>query len=410
MLPAIATPLRSRDFALLSLGSAVSLLGDGFFVVALALQVYQLSNVPTALSLVSLSSTLPLVVLLLLGGAVSDRFERRRVLVSADLVRACAIGIAGLLAVSGRLQLWHLFVLMPCYGAASAFFFPASVAIIPETVPAEDLAHANALNGSLRSMMLQILGPALGGVLVGIVGPGPAILFDAGSFLCSAAAILAMRCHARPVAQVSSTWSQIGDGLRFAATNAWCGATLLGYSVAMLATRGPVQVLLPFVVKNTLHAGAPGLGVVLSAGGVGAIAGSLLGPRWSYRRRRIALMCLLWAAAFGGIAAYALMHTIWQGVVVAFALAAFSMTSAVIWYTLMQTRVPRELLGRVSSVDATVSFGLLPISFALTGPLAELAGAGAVFVGGGILGGLGMAAPLLLPAMRAPENLDAVTH
>lgn len=285
-LPAIAAPLRSRDFALLSLGSAVSLIGDGFFTVALTLQVYQLSNTPTALSLVGLSFTLLLVALLLLGGAVSDRFERRRVMAGADLGRAVVIGLAGLLSVSGQLQVWHLFVLMPFYGAGSAFFYPASVAVIPDTVPAEQLGRANALSGALRSVMLAIIGPAAGGLLVGLAGPGPAILIDAASFLVSVAAVWSIRTRPRSAAQHSSARREIGDGLRFAAANPWCGATLLGYSVALLATRGPIEVLLPFVIKNALHAGAPGLGWVLSASGAGAITGSLAGPRWSFARRR----------------------------------------------------------------------------------------------------------------------------
>jgi MFS family permease len=353
--------------------------------------------------LVGLAWTLPLVALLLLGGAVGDRLERRKVLVAADLVRGLTIGITGLLAVTGLLQLWHLFLLMPLYGAGSAFFYPASIALIPELLPVNDLGAANALSGSLRSLMLQILGPAVGGLVVGIAGPAPAILFDAATFVVSAVAIWSIRRRPRPARTSRSGPREAIEGLRFAKANIWFRAILIAYSVGILATRGPEEVLLPFVIKNVLRAGAPGLGFVLSSGGFGAIAGSVLGVRWAYARHRVPLMCGFWALCFAGMAAYALMGAVWEGALIAFVIDAFQAAAGVIWYSVLQTRVPRQLLGRVTSVDATVSYGLLPFSFALTGPLAAAAGAAAVFIGGGIVGGIAMASPLVLRTIREPE-------
>src|SRR5688572_6848824 len=108
----ILQPLRERDFALLTGGSAISLIGDGFFHVALAWQVYQISNVPTAMSFVGVAATLPLVIFILIGGTFSDRYDRRRLMIGADLLRGLAIGAMGVLSMLGVLELWHMAVMM----------------------------------------------------------------------------------------------------------------------------------------------------------------------------------------------------------------------------------------------------------------------------------------------------------
>jgi DHA3 family tetracycline resistance protein-like MFS transporter len=168
----LLTPLRERDFALLWTGMTVSLLGDGIYFVAIAWQAYDLSNAPTALSVVGVAWTLPTVVFLLLGGAISDRIERRRVLLFASVAEALAIGAIGVLAVTGALQLWMLLGLVAVYGAGEAFFNPAFDAIVPTLVDPEQLTAASALDHFVRPLALQLLGPALGGALIALSGPG----------------------------------------------------------------------------------------------------------------------------------------------------------------------------------------------------------------------------------------------
>ncbi len=161
--PVIFEPLKHRDFRLLWSGMTVSLIGDGIFIVTLAWQVYELSDAPTALSLVGLAMTVPNVVFLLIGGVVSDRFDRRRVLVAADLVRGLAVGAMGLLSLSGGLELWHLMVLAAIYGAGTAFFGPAFDAIVPDLVATDLLIQANALDQFVRPAAWRLAGPAIGG-------------------------------------------------------------------------------------------------------------------------------------------------------------------------------------------------------------------------------------------------------
>ena len=236
-----------------------------------------MSNAPSALASVGIAMTVPTITCLLLGGAVSDRFDRRRVMLIADCVRACTLGALAVLSVTGALALWHLLVIGAVYGAATAFFNPASDALVPELLPAELLAQANSFDQLIRPVALRLAGPALGGVLVAVLGAGGAFALDAASFLLSAAALVAMSRTVRPpvVVHESSTLRQVATGMRYVRRHAWLWATLASAAVAYLLFMGPTEVLLPFVVKNELHGGAGQLGLVFAAGGFGSLACAL---------------------------------------------------------------------------------------------------------------------------------------
>ncbi len=408
-LPRLFVPLRQRDFALLSLGSTVSLLGDGFFAIALPFQVYQLNGSPIAFSLVSAVRILPSVLLLLVGGLVTDRIDRRHVLFGSDLLRAVITGLIGLLAISGTLQLWHLLLLLPFFGAGTAFFAPASVAILPDLLPQSELPQANAFRGAINPLMALLLGPAIGGLVVGAAGPGPALLFDAGSFLVSATAVLLT--HARPRQKTGAPVSALADlrsGWHFVHTHPWCWATLAGASISLLCWNGPVQVLLPYVVKFDLHAGAAGLGLIFAVGGAGSILMAVLVAQLGLPRRAVAVMYVAWAAGIGVMAGYGGMTAIWQGMLIALVANALLTMGQLIWETLFQRLVPGELLGRVSSLDWFVSIGLVPVSMALAGPVAAVIGVRETLVGGGLLGGVAMGLFLLVPGVQNVTRDNAV--
>src|SRR5437870_1382344 len=162
----LLVPLRHRDFRLLWGAMCVSLLGDGAFLVALAWQVYALSDAPTALSVVGIAMTVPTIVFLLVGGVASDRLDRRSIMVAADAARGVALALMAGLAISGQLQLWHLIALAAIYGTGSAFFAPAFDAFVPDLLSGENLAQANALDQLVRPITLRFIGPALGGLVV----------------------------------------------------------------------------------------------------------------------------------------------------------------------------------------------------------------------------------------------------
>jgi MFS family permease len=401
-------PLQRRDYALLTAGSVVSLLGDGFFSVALAWQVYEISNLPTALSIVGVAWTAPLVLFILLGGVFSDRYDRRWLMVGADLVRAAAIGVLGVLSVMGVLELWHVVALIAFVGLGDAFFNPASTAIVPSLLPDEQLAQANALQGLVRPLMIRLIGPALGGFVVAVAGAGMAIVVDASSFLVSALAIGLIAT--RPSIEVTShglrqTLAEMGEGFSFVRRNPWCWATLLAAMFSLLVFIGPIQVLLPYLVKNQLGLGPESLGFIYAVSGVGSIAAAILIGQLGLPRLKITVMYLVWSVGVALLAGYGLMTALWQAMLIGFAVNALFEVGQIIWVTLLQTLVPRQLLGRVSSLDWLVSTGLVPVSFALTGPVAAVLGPSTTMIGAGLVGAFFMGILVFLPGVRDPERV-----
>jgi len=409
----IVQPLRHRDFALLTGGRTVSLVGDGFFFVALAWQVYLISNDPGALSLVFLAGSIPLIAFLLLGGALSDRYDRRLLMISADVVRGVAIGVLGLLSISGQIQLWHVAVAEAIAGGASAFFNPASTAIVPDVLPDADLPQANALFGILRRMTVSLLGPALGGIVVAAFGPGPAFIVDALSFAGSAVAVFAIRT--RPVVQhdaensLRHTLGQMREGFAYVRQKPWIWATLVSAMLSLLFFIGPVQVLLPFLVKNSLGLGPDSLGTILAFGAVGAIAMGLTIGHFGLPRRRVTVMFLAFSLGVAGMAGYGVMNVLWQALLIAAVTNAMFELGDVIWTTLLQQLVPRNFLGRVSSLDWMLSTGLVPLSYALVGPVSDALGPRTTMIGGALIGAVVMFALIVVPGVRDPEHAPMST-
>jgi MFS family permease len=397
-------PLRHRDFRLLWSGMCVSLVGDGIFVVAMAWQVYALSNAPTALALVGITMTVPTIALLLLGGVLSDRFDRRRIMVIADVVRGLAIGLLALLSLTGVLELWHIAVLAAFYGGGTAFFSPSFDALVPEVLPAGDLAQANALDQFVRPIALRLAGPALGGVLIEVLGAGTAFAVDAASFVVSAVALLAMAPGVRAPAQAAGTVTgDIAVGLRYIRSHVWLWATFASAAIAYLLFMGPAEVLLPFVVKNDLHGSAADLGIVFAAGGSGSVGCAVLLGQRGLPRREITFMYVTWTLATLAVAGYGLSTAVWQLMIASLAFNALETAGTIVWATAKQRHVPSALLGRVSSLDWLISIGLLPLSFALTGPVSGALGARTTLIAAGALGAAVTFAALLLPGMRDVE-------
>ncbi|HYL40310.1 MAG TPA: hypothetical protein VET90_03285, partial [Candidatus Binatus sp.] len=206
-----------------------------------------------------------------------------------------------------------------------------------------------------------------------------------------------------------ATAGQIGEGLRFARSKPWIWATLVSAMLSLLVFIGPVEVLVPYIVKNRLGLGPEAFGGILAMGGVGSVAMALAIGFLGLPGRRITVMYVAWSAGVAVIALYGLMTALWQGLLIAFALQACFQLGSVIWTTLLQQHVPRELLGRISSLDWLVSTGLVPVSYALTGPVAAVLGPESTVVWGGVLGALLMGGLLFVPGVRDPERGAAST-
>jgi hypothetical protein len=402
----ILQPLRERDFALFWLGWTVSLIGDGFFLVAIAWQVFDLWNSPTALAVVGVAETIPIVAFVLVGGVVTDRFERRKVLIFSSALRGLAVGLLGVLAVSGAIELWHIFVLAAFFGAGLAFQGPAAGAIIPDLVPRHLLVQANSLSQFVRQAAFAFVGPALGGFVVYSLGAGAAFLVDAGTFAFAIATLLLLRPQAAKAQsdEPTSMRRDIAEGLRYVRRTVWLWGTLAWALAAVFLVYGPLTVLLPFLVRNELGGDAGDLGLVFAAGGLGAILVSLAVGQLGLPRRHITFMYALWMVACLQIAAYAFAGVPWHAMAMSFAGEGCWAAGLIVWATLMQRVVPAELLGRVKSVDWLLSLGLAPLSFAVTGPLAGWLGVRPVLLIAGVAAGALTAVFYFLPGMRDTET------
>ena len=401
-------PLREREFRKLWTAMCASLLGDGAFLVAIAWQVYELSNTPTAMSVVGIAMTVPTILFLLLGGVASDRFERRRIMIGADVLRAAAgLALAGL-ALTGALEVWHACVFAAIYGTGAAFFAPAFDAVVPDIVPSERLAQANALDQLVRPLVFRMAGPALGGLLVASGGAGVVFALDSASFMFSAAILCRVRVDARPEGRPArSVTRDLAEGWRFVRRRAWLWATFASAAVAYLCFMGPVEVLLPYLVKNELEGSARDLGMVFAAGGIGSVTCALAMGQRDIPRRSITFIYACWTLATLAVAGYGLSSAMWQLMLAALAFNALETAGTIVWATLKQRHVPRSMLGRVSSLDWLISIGLLPLSFALTGPVAALIGTRGTLVAAGLVGAAATGAAFFVPGVRVVEREPA---
>lgn len=403
----ILRPLRLRDFALLWSGMAISMVGDGVYIVAIAWQVYEISNRPSSLALVGVAWSLPQVLLMLLSGALADRFNRRRLMIAGDLIRCAAIATIGTLSITGRLTIPFVVGLVVVYGAGQAIFQPSFSAIVPTIVPGDLLVEANSLAQFVRPFSMMLLGPLVGGLLIAAFGAGWAFVFDGGTFVFSALMILLMRTRPEPRDADSGErlMSEVAEGLRYVIAHRWLILAMVGATVSLLATWGPWETLVPYVIKNELHGGPTALGLVFGAGGLGSVAAALFfGQRGRLPRRPVTALYLAWAIAMFGTAGFGLVTGVWQAMIVALATEACITILVVIWYTLIQRLVPNDLLGRVTSLDWMISIGGVPLSFAIVGPVASAIGARTTLVLGGILGGGITLAVMFLPGARDPER------
>jgi DHA3 family tetracycline resistance protein-like MFS transporter len=327
-------------------------------------------------------------------------------MLAADLTRGAAVALMAVLSMTGILELWHVVALVAVYGAGAAFFGPAFDAIVPDVLPASELAQANSLDQFVRPVALRLAGPALGGLLIDAVGVGTAFAFDAASFVISAMALLCMSTRMpRRTVEPASVGADIRTGLRYVRGHVWLWATFVAAAVAYLLFMGPAEVLLPYIVKNTMHEQAADLGLVFAAGGIGSVGCAVVIGQRGLPRRDITFMYLAWTLATVAVAGYGLASAVWQLMLASFAFNALETAGTIVWATAKQRHVPAALLGRVSSLDWLISIGLLPVSFALTGPVSAAIGVRTTLVGAGLIGGVVTFAALLLPGMRAVEGL-----
>ncbi|MGH2635691.1 MAG: MFS transporter [Actinomycetota bacterium] len=403
----ILRPLRVRDFALLWIGMTVSFVGDGIYIIAIAWQTYDLSNSPSALAAVGVAWSLPQFALLLGSGVLSDRLDRRHLMIAGDAIRGVAIGTIGILSIVGELTMPRLIALVVVYGAGQAVFAPAFSSIVPTIVPEDLLVEANSLGQFVRPVAWTLIGPVVGGALVASVGTGWAFVADSGTFVVSALMILLMRTRHVPrlEGERASAWADLKEGLRYVRSKTWLWVAMVAATVSLLATWGPWEVLVPYVVRNELGGSAAALGLVFGAGGVGAVAAALvLGQRGRLPPRALTVLYLTWALGMLMTAGFGLVSEVWQAMAVAFVAETSITVLIVIWITLVQRLVPSELLGRVTALDWMISTAGVPLSFAVVGPSADAFGVDATLIAAGVIGAALTLAFMFVPGARGPER------
>ncbi len=369
--PSGRSALAHRGFRLLFAGRGMSQFGDALAVVALAFAVLTVTGSATSLGLVLAARQLPQLVFLLAGGVIADRFPRQRVIVGADLLAGAAQAVAAGLLIAGKIELWQLIVLEAVNGTGFAFFLPASLGLVPETVPARLLQSANALL-RLSVNATRVGGAAVGGLLVAAAGSGPALAVDAATFFASAACFAVLRSGAAPAERTERLLGELRTGWREFRSRRWLWTIVAQISVVNAAANGAVLVLGPVIARDHLG-GAAAWGGVLAAQGAGLLLGALVGLRFQPSRPLVTasvgvllslplLVLLGLAAPVAALAAAA--------VLAGFGIELFGIQ----WDTAMQSNVPGPVLSRVYSYDALGSFALAPIGVVVAGPLAAAIG------------------------------------
>jgi len=409
-MPRALKPFASGQYRLLVGALAASLLSAGAWLVAAVWQVVELGGSPIDLSLVAVGSSLGLVIAVLLGGVAADRIPQRRILIVVEIVRGVAFATAAVLAASGVIEVWHIAALSFVFGLADGFFYPAYSAWLPALLPPEQLLAANGIEGVLRPAVMQAAGPAVASAMIALQAPWLAFAVVAGLQALAVLVLALMRTtpvrrdleglDAHPVRQA---FIDLRDGFGYLVKTRWLFATLVFSIILVFLIMGPIEVLLPFAVKDQTGGGAGAFAVALAAFGVGGAVGSLAVASRPLPRRYLTLMILAWGVGCVPLAVIGLTSWLWVMVIALFIVGVLFDGAQVVWGTLLQRRVPPSMLGRVSSLDFFVSLALMPISMAVAGPVGEAIGLAPAFLIAGLAPPFLAVATLVLAKLSADE-------
>jgi MFS family permease len=366
----VTGPLRLPAFRYLFAARAISYVGTYLAPIAVAFAVLDNGGGATAVGLSFAAWTLAQVAMLAFGGVVGDRVPRRTVMIGSDIASTAVRTAMGVLLVSGQAQIWQLIALQACGGAAVAFYSPASYGLVREVVPEEQLQQANGLLAIARYAAFP-LGAAIGGSIVALIGPGTALLVDAGTYVASA--VLLSRIRVKSIARAGAGFiRELREGWSAFVEQTWVWVLVLYVSLYFLITYAPFFVLGPYVAKHSMN-GASSWAFVVTGEGVGALLGGVAGLRWRARQPMVTTGLLLMVTAAQNLILAFHPTTVLLTLTATGAGFAFALGS-VVWDTTLQRKVAPEKLARVASYGWMGAMVFLPAGYALAGPIAMAIG------------------------------------
>ncbi len=416
--------LRVRSFALLWAGQTVSRAGDAIHIIAIAWIVLQLTGSAGAMGVVLTANLVPYLVFALIGGVAVDRLPRLLVMLVSDLSRMAVVALIAVLVATHTLAFWHLPFLAGFFGAVSAFFEPAYAAVVPDLVGPDLRSSANALQ-QVGRRAARTIGPAVGATIIATWSSAGAFVVDALTFALSAAlVILAARAErragrsallgrateadapegderTRETGPAPSALSQLREGFATVAASPWILISILTATFSSLTLVAPLEAVMPLLVTRGFGGGVAALGIIETCLAGGSVLGAVvLGSRGRIRRRGY-MTYVPWIVSALGVAVAGLpIGIVGLGVdmvVTGIALAVLNLA----WTSSLQDLVPPDRLGRVFSIDALGSAGLVPLGFLLAGQAADVVGPSLVVLVGGLVSAAVISLGLLHPSVRA---------
>jgi len=399
-------PLSEPQFRLLWIGQSASAVGDGLTFLAIAFAVLHIGGKATDLGLVFSAFFAAYVSFVLVGGVWADRLPRQLVMVAADLVRGVVQVIIGLLLLTGSAQVWQVAIGVAVYGAASAFFQPASTGLVPQTVSPGRLQQANALMSISRNAG-SILGPPISGLIVAFAGTGAVFLIDAATFGISAISLLLLRPVERPAPEVRQPFlAELAGGWREVLARPWIAAALVAFGISNAS--GAAFVILGPVIAERQLGGPAAWGLILTGGAIGGVLGGLVALRIRPRRPLLVGFAIMALIALQPLSLLGPAPVLLIAGAFLLGFGAGELTNTW-WFTMLKQHVPEQARSRVSSYDWLVSFIFQPLGFLAVGPLSQAIGVTATLVGAASLILLADVAVTLVPSIRSvtwvPEEL-----
>jgi MFS family permease len=384
-LPAGLRALRHRDFRLFWSGQLVSLIGTWMQSVGQSWLVLELTNSPFRLGMIGALQFGPILLFSFLGGAISDRVRKRRMLIGTQTALMLQAFTLSALVWSGHVQFWHVAVLAALYGLANTLDMPARQSFIAHLVPRGDLMNAIALNSAVFNGA-RVVGPAAAGLLVARYGTAAAFLFNGLSFLAVIAALAAIRTQGAPRPPSGlGMGAEIAEGVRYALGTPRI-ALVFGLLLSVSLFVVNMSVLVPLIARNVLNQGAHGFGLLMASLGVGAVMGALTVAGLAVGRPPLGFVVGPAIAAALLLVGLSFVHHFGLAAAVLMALGFAQIVFMTSCNTTVQLTVPDELRGRIMGLYALVFAGMTPIGSLLMGTIAERWGVARACAVGGTMG------------------------